>query len=157
MRKSWKERLENDLGLPQVKPIPSRMRRRHGQGTIVIPAPMEVAKAMYQVPKGKLTTVARIAETLARAHDATVGCSVTTGIFAWIAAYAADEAARKGKKNVFPYWRVLKAGGELNSKCPGGVENLIGRLESEGHQVFQRGRRLLRPGLRTKADEFVTV
>jgi len=58
MRKSWKERLENDLGLPQVKPIPSRMRRRHGQGTIVIPAPMEVAKAMYQVPKGKLATVA---------------------------------------------------------------------------------------------------
>jgi hypothetical protein len=96
---------------------------------------------MNQVPKGQLTTVSRIAETLARAHAATVGCSVTTGIFAWIAAYAANEAERKGKKRVFPYWRVLKAGGELNSKYPGGVENLIGRLESEGHEVLQRGRR----------------
>jgi hypothetical protein len=65
---------------------------------------------------------------------------VTTGTFAWIAAYAADEAARERKKKVFPYW-VLKAGGELNSKYPGGVENLISRLESEGHQVFQKGRR----------------
>jgi 6-O-methylguanine DNA methyltransferase, DNA binding domain len=116
MRKSWKERLENDQGLPVLKPIPQRMRHRHGHGTIVIPAPMEVAKIMCQVPKGRLTTVSRIAESLARAHGVAVACSVTTGIFAWIAAYAADEAAREGKKKVFPYWRVLKAGGELNSK-----------------------------------------
>jgi len=117
------------------------MKQLHGQGTILIPAPMEVAKAIDHVPKGKLTTVSRIAETLARAHGATVGCNVTTGIFAWIAAYASNEAANKGKKKVFPYWRVLKAGGELNSKYPGGIENLVGRLESEGHQVFQRGKR----------------
>ncbi len=140
-RKSWREKLENDQGLPQVKTIPPAMRKRCGRGTIVIPAPREVDGLMRRVPKGRLTTVSRIAETLARVHHATIGCTVTTGIFAWIAAHAADEAEQQGKAKISPYWRVLKVGGELNPKYPGGIDNLIGRLESEGHQVFQKGKR----------------
>jgi alkylated DNA nucleotide flippase Atl1 len=140
-KKSWREKLENDQGLPQVKPIPPGMRKHRGDGTIVIPAPLEVDALMSKVPKGKLTTISQIAETLARAHRATIGCTVTTGIFAWIAAHAADEAERNGKKKISPYWRVLKVGGELNPKYPGGIDNLIGRLESEGHEVFQKGKR----------------
>jgi hypothetical protein len=68
-------------------------------------------------------------------------CPITTGIFAWIAAHAADEAEREGKKRVTPYWRTLKTGGELNLKYPGGAANLRMRLEAEGHEVVKRGKR----------------
>ena len=39
-----------------------------------------------------------------------------------------------------PYWRTLKANGELNAKYPGGVEAQKEMLEKEGHTVIQKGR-----------------
>ncbi|HML47459.1 MAG TPA: MGMT family protein, partial [Clostridia bacterium] len=39
-----------------------------------------------------------------------------------------------------PYWRTLKAEGELNPKYPGGVEAQRAKLEAEGHTVVRRGR-----------------
>lgn len=42
-----------------------------------------------------------------------------------------------------PYWRTLKANGELNPRYPGGIEALMGRLEAEGHVVVQKGKRFL--------------
>ena len=53
----------------------------------------------------------------------------------------ADEAERDGKRRITPYWRTLKAGGELNPKYPGGLENLRSRLEAEGHKIVQKGKR----------------
>jgi len=47
---------------------------------------------------------------------------MTTGIFAGIAARAAEEMAIEGKQNITPYWRTIKSKGELNEKYPGGVE-----------------------------------
>lgn len=38
-------------------------------------------------------------------------------------------------------WRTLKAGGELNPKYPGGITGLRARLEAEGHEVQQKGKR----------------
>lgn len=60
---------------------------------------------------------------------------MTTGIFAGIAARAAEEAAAAGEKNITPYWRTLKAGGLINEKYPGGVEGQAGLLETEGHTI----------------------
>ena len=68
-------------------------------------------------------------------------CIVTTGIFAWVAAYAADEAEAAGKGRITPYWRVLKPGGGLNRKYPGGIANVKRRLEGEGHVVWREGSR----------------
>ena len=39
-----------------------------------------------------------------------------------------------------PYWRTLKANGELNPKYPGGVEAHKEMLEKEGHTIIQKGR-----------------
>ena len=72
-----------------------------------------------------------------------VACPITTGIFAWIAAHAAEEAAGEGKKRITPYWRTLKADGEINPKYPGGAEAVRELLEAEGHTVIQKGKRLL--------------
>ena len=140
-RKTWREKLADNKGFPKVCPIDSKKSKRWGQGTFVIPAPMEVNELMRQVPKGKLATMDQIREALARRHGATIACPLTTGIFAWISAHAAAEAAAQGKKNTTPYWRTLKSQGELNPKYPGGIDGLKRQLTAEGHRVVQKGKR----------------
>src|SRR5438128_6616570 len=142
-RKSWREKLADSKDLPKVVPITGRMSSRWGRGTVAIPAPREVDAIMKRVPAGKLITINEIRSLVARKHGATIGCPITTGIFAWIAAHAAAEAAAAGEKSVTPYWRTLKTGGELNPKYPGGVADLKRRLEAEGHRVVARGKRLV--------------
>jgi alkylated DNA nucleotide flippase Atl1 len=138
---SWREKLADDKGLPQVKKIGGKMSKRWGTGTVVIPAPREVDELMKKVPKGRVTTINEIRAALARRHGATIGCPITCGIFAWIAANAASEAAAAGKKRITPYWRTLKTGGILNEKYPGGVRAQKRLLEEEGHTVVKKRKR----------------
>lgn len=140
-RKSWSEKLEDSKGLPKVEKITDKMSKRWGAGTVVIPAPMEVDEMMRRVPEGKLVTINEIRAALAKKHRATIGCPITTGIFAWIAANAAEEQRQKGEKNIAPYWRTLKTGGVLNEKYPGGVEGQRRILEKEGHRIVQKGKK----------------
>lgn len=139
-RKSWQEKLADSKDLPKVEEITDGMSKRWGTGTVAIPAPKEVDEIMKNVPKGKLITINRIRERLAKKHGATIGCPITTGIFASIAARAAEEAASEGKENITPYWRTLKSGGVVNEKYPGGAETQKGLLEREGQKVIQKGK-----------------
>ena len=141
-KRTFREKLADSKDLPRVEPIPEGMSKRWGSGTIVIPAPKEVDEIMRKVPKGKLITINRIREIVARRHGATIGCPIATGILARIAAGAAGEDEAEGKKRVTPYWRTLKSGGELNAKYPGGLKGQRKRLELEGHEVMVRGSRL---------------
>jgi alkylated DNA nucleotide flippase Atl1 len=142
-RKTWREKLADDKDLPKVARIEGPLSKRWGTGTVVVPAPREVDRAMRSVPKGRVVTINEIRAHLARKHRATIGCPLTTGIFAWIAAHAADEAAAEGVKRITPYWRTLKAGGQINPKFPGGIAALKARLEAEGHRVVQKGKRFV--------------
>lgn len=137
---TWSEKLKNCKGLPKVEPIAANMSKKWGTGTVVIPAPLEVDEFMRRVPEGKLTTINDIRAALAKKHRATIGCPMTTGIFAWVAAHAAEEQRQKGEKDVTPYWRTLKTGGLVNEKYPGGVEAQTVFLEGEGHTVVQKGK-----------------
>jgi hypothetical protein len=139
--KSWREKLADDKGFPQVCPIDETKSKRWGEGTFVIPAPREVDELMRRVPKGKLTTIDELRKALARKHGATISCPITTGIFAWIAAHAAAEAVAAGARRVTPYWRTLKSKGEINPKYPGGLAEMKRRLLAEGHQVESKRRR----------------
>lgn len=134
-KKSWQEKLFDSKDLPKVIDIDERMSKRWGSGTCIIPAPIEVDEIMKKVPKGKLITINRIRETLAQKHSATIGCPITTGIFAWIAAHAAEEMISEGKKRITPYWRTLKSDGALNEKYPGGVEAQSEKLKREGFVI----------------------
>jgi len=140
-RKTWQEKLADDKGLPRVAPVCGNMTKRWGTGTMVIPAPREVDELMRRVPKGKLTTINQIRATLAKKHGADFACPITTGIFAWIAAHAAEEARAEGKKRITPWWRTLKGTGELNPKFPGGVQMHARLLAAEGHRVEQQPKR----------------
>lgn len=134
-KKSWKEKLADDKDLPRVVEITANMSQRWGTGTVVIPAPREVDEIMRSVPRGRLITINQIRERLAKKHGATIGCPITTGIFASIAARAAEEDTAEGKKDVTPYWRTLKVGGVLSDKFPGGVEAQAAKLKAEGHTI----------------------
>ena len=125
-KKSWHDKLHAPTDLPK---------------TIAVPAPLDVDALMRRVPRGKLTTITHLRAAIAKQHGTTEGCPMTTGIFAWLAAHAADEELRAGKKKATPYWRTLKADGELNAKYPGGIEGLKALLESEGHQVVSKGKK----------------
>jgi hypothetical protein len=139
-KKGWVEKLNDSKGLPQVQVITEKLSKRWGTGTVAIPAPLEVDELMRKVPNGKLTTINEIREAVAKKHHATIGCPITTGIFAWIAANAAEELIHEGKKDTTPYWRTLKSDGTLNPKYPGGVEGQKRLLEKEGHTVIQKGK-----------------
>jgi hypothetical protein len=140
-KKSWREKLADDKGLPKVGKIEGNMSKRWGEGTMVIPAPREVDALMKKVRKGRLTTIDELRAQLSRKHKVDVACPITTGIFAWISAHAANEAEQEGATRMTPYWRTLKAKGELNPKYPGSIDGIKRRLESEGHSVIQKGKR----------------
>lgn len=143
-RKSWQEKLMDSKDLPRVVEITPKMAGRWGTkvgDTVVIPAPIEVDEIMRKVPEGKVTTINEIRSALAKKHSATIGCPITTGIFARIAAEVAAEALAQGKKDITPYWRTLKEGGVINEKYPGGVEAQKKLLENEGHKIIQKGKK----------------
>ena len=73
-------------------------------------------------------------------NDADFTDPITAGIFCSIAAWASFQ--RSDDKT--PYWRTLKANGELNPKYPGGVEEQKKLLETEGHTVIKKGRTNIR-------------
>jgi alkylated DNA nucleotide flippase Atl1 len=116
-RRSWREKMNNP-NLPKLVPIPPRMRKRLGTGTMLLPSPRDVEALIRAVRKGSLTTVPRIREALA------------------------GKEARAGKTRITPYWRVVKDDGSLNPKFPGGVEQQAERLRAEGHRIVAgRGKR----------------
>ncbi len=57
---TWQEKLNYSKDLPRVEKLSIRMSKKWGEGTIVIPAPIEVDQIMKKVPKGKLTTANEI-------------------------------------------------------------------------------------------------
>lgn len=140
-KKSWTEKLNDSRDLPKVSVIEGKLVNKWGNGTVVIPAPLEVDEIMRSVPEGKIITINEIREILAERHDATIGCPMTTGIFAGIAAKASEEQKSQGKTDVTPYWRTLKSDGSLNDKYPGGIEQQSAYLVSEGLKIIQKGKK----------------
>ena len=142
-KSSWHAKLDDSKGLPKVVPILPTMSKQWGEGTMVVPAPREVDVIMKSVPLGKLITIQEIRVILAKRHGATISCPLTTGIFAWIAARAAQDDLDAKREDVTPYWRTLKSGGYLNEKYPGGVDAQKLKLEAEGHSVVERNARFV--------------
>lgn len=134
-KKTWREKLADSKDLPKIEDVTETMCQKWGTGKFVIPAPLEVDEIMRKVPCGKLTTINQIRSVLAKKHYVNFACPITTGIFVWTAAHAAEEDAAEGKKDITPYWRTLKSTGELNEKYPGGIDAQAKHLEEEGHII----------------------
>ena len=142
-RKSWTEKLNDAKDLPKVVKLNAEGAKKWGGKTMAIPSPMEVNEIMKGVKKGKVITINEIREKIAKKHNAEIGCPITTGIFAWISANAAEEARKAGKKKITPYWRTVKSTGELNDKYPGGILAHKRALQAEGHEIVKKGKKYL--------------
>ena len=99
--------------------------------------PIDYDKVMKQIPCGRVITVGKIREHFAKLNGADFTEPITAGIFVSIAAWASYQRSN----DETPYWRTLKANGELNEKYPGGVEAQKEKLEAEGHTILQKGRK----------------
>ena len=135
-RKSWHEKLEKPVaGLPKVCEVPDKWIKTMGGRHILVPTPMMVDEYVRTVPIRRLVTVGQIRRRLAEPFQADSTCPLTTGIFLRIISEAAEEDRQAGKKQITPYWRVVKDDGSLNPKFPGGVESHAQKLKEEGHEI----------------------
>ncbi len=153
-KKSWLEKLHTSNDLPKVVKLDPEGAHRWGGETMIVPAPIEVDGIMKKVPKGKIITIDEIRKALARKHQTEIACPLTSGIFAWIAAHAAEEARGNGEHDITPWWRTLKGKGELNPKYPNAFDQQKTMLENEGHKIIQKGKKYFVDNWENKIFEF---
>ena len=115
--------------------------------------PIEYDKAMKKIPYGKVITVGKIREYFAKQNGADFTEPITAGIFTSIAAWASYQRS----DDETPYWRTLKANGELNEKYPGGIEAQKKLLEKEGHTVITKGRKNIRYYVKDYENALFTI
>lgn len=140
-RKDFNAMLRRDNGMPKIQIVTDQATiQKYGGDRMYFAPPIAYDALMRAVPRGKVITLGEIRAHLARQNGADFTDPITAGIFVSIAAWAS--AQRAGDET--PYWRTLKAGGELNPKYPGGVQAQRERLEAEGHTVLRKGRKHLR-------------
>lgn len=106
-------------------------------GAMVVSSPAEVDALIRRIEPGEVVTLDDLRADLARRHKVAVACPVSTAIFANMAARAAEERRQRGvpQAELTPWWRVLRKGGFLNPKLPGGVERQAALLQNEGVRV----------------------
>ena len=97
--------------------------------------PIYYDELMKKVTEGKLITVGKMREYLAKKNHADFTDPMTAGIFVTIVAWASYQR----NDDITPYWRTLKSDGELNVKYPEGVELQKRLLEKEGHTIISKG------------------
>ena len=139
-KKTWAEKLAEAKAKTD---LPKKFHCDKSGTRLYVPSVGEIEQEMRGVRKGKVRTIKQITQKLTERHGVDMACPMTTGIFAWIIAHAADEQEQAGAKRVVPWWRLVKTGGELNPKYPGGVNAQCARLQAEGHRVIRKGKRQL--------------
>ena len=136
-KKDFNAMLHDSKDMPKIQIITDEKSiQKYGGDKMYFAPPIAYDAVMRRVPSGKLLTVGTIREYFARQNGADFTEPITAGIFVSIAAWASHQ--RETDKT--PWWRTLKANGELNPKYPGGAEAQKALLEKEGHTVLQKGR-----------------
>jgi alkylated DNA nucleotide flippase Atl1 len=110
--------------------------REANGGAMVVSSPAEVNALVRTLKPGEIITLDDLRAALARRHKVSVACPVSTAIFLNMAARAAEEQRPMLPEDALtPWWRVLKKGGFLNPKYPGGTAAQQALLEAEGVRV----------------------
>lgn len=139
--KDFNTMLHDSKDMPKIQILTDRRSiEKYGGNRMYFAPPLDYDRVMKRVPYGRGTTIGEIRGYFAKQNDADFTEPITAGIFVSIAAWASDQ--RAGDET--PYWRTLKANGELNEKYPGGIEAQKKKLEAEGHTILAKGRKTLR-------------
>ncbi len=137
-KKDFNTMLQDNKDMPKFQIITDEKSiQKYGGDKMYFAPPIEYDKIMKLVPFGKVLTVGEICNYFAKISGADFTEPITAGIFVSIAAWASYQRT----ENETPYWRTLKAKGELNPKYPGGIEAQKEKLEAEGHIIIQKGRK----------------
>lgn len=140
-KKDFNAMLHDSKDMPKFQTVTDEKSiRKYGGSRMYFAPPIAYDEIMKRIPFGRVITVGKIQEYFAKSSGADFTEPVTAGIFVSIAAWASDQRS----EDQTPYWRTLKANGELNEKYPGGIESQKAMLEAEGHTVLQRGRTKIR-------------
>ncbi|MCJ7837291.1 MGMT family protein [Cuneatibacter sp. NSJ-177] len=140
-KKDFNEMLRRENGMPKIQIVTdAKTIEKYGGERMFFAPPAAYDQVMKRIPAGKLTTVGEIRRYFAEKNDADFTDPITAGIFVSIAAWASEQR----QEDKTPYWRTLKANGELNPKYPGGVEAQKMKLEAEGLTIAARGRTNIR-------------
>lgn len=140
-KKDFNAMLNDSKDMPKIQTITDEKSiEKYGGNRMYFAPPIDYDKVMRLVPFGKLLTVGTIREYFANVSGADFTEPITAGIFVSIVAWASFQRADEKT----PYWRTLKANGELNAKYPGGIEAQKEMLEEEGHTIIQKGRKNIR-------------
>lgn len=140
-KKDFNAMLKDSKDMPKFQIITDEKSiAKYGGDRMYFAPPIDYDRVMRLVPFGKLLTIGTIREYFAKQNGADFTEPITAGIFVSIAAWASFQ--RTGDKT--PYWRTLKANGELNPKYPGGAKAQKELLEKEGHTIIQKGRTNIR-------------
>lgn len=135
-KKDFNKMLNDNKDMPKIKVIDDEKTiKKYGGTRMFLAPPLYYDKLMRKVPKGNLIIAGQIREHLAKENNADFTCPLTAGIFINIVAWASYQR----KEDITPYWRTLKANGELNNKYPEGIELQKRLLEEEGHTIIQKG------------------
>lgn len=137
-KKDFNTMLHDNKDMPKFQTITDlKSIEKYGGDRMYFAPPIDYDKIMKQIPFGKVITVGKIREYFAKKNGANFTEPITAGIFVSIAAWASYQREEENT----PYWRTLKANGELNEKYPGGIEAQREMLEREGHTIIQKGRK----------------
>nr|WP_296266134.1 MGMT family protein [uncultured Merdimonas sp.] len=140
-KKDFNAMLHKDTGMPKIQVVTDEATiKKYGGERMFFAPPVTYDEIMKRIPRGKVITVGEIRDYLAKKNNADFTDPITAGIFVSIAAWASEQRT----SDQTPYWRTLKANGELNPKYPGGIEAQKEKLEAEGHMVIQKGRKNIR-------------
>lgn len=140
-KKDFNAMLHDSKDMPKFQTITDQSSiEKYGGSKMYFAPPIDYDKAMKRIPYGKLMTVGKIREYFAKQNHADFTEPITAGIFVSIVAWASEQRT----EDKTPYWRTLKAKGELNAKYPGGIEAQKEKLEAEGHTIIQKGRKNIR-------------
>lgn len=136
-KKDFNAMLHKDSGMPKIQIITDEksIKKYGGEKMFFAPA-LAYDEQMKRVPYGKVITVGNIRDYFAKKNHADFTDPITAGIFVSIVAWASFQR----ESDETPYWRTLKANGELNPKYPGGIEKQKEMLSAEGHTIIQKGR-----------------
>jgi alkylated DNA nucleotide flippase Atl1 len=118
--------------------------REANGGAMVVSSPAEVDALVRRIGPGEVVTLDDVRAALARRHAVAVACPVSTAIFMGMGARAAEERRAMGEDPAMltPWWRVLKKGGFLNPKLPGGMERQAALLAADGVRASPLRRQL---------------
>lgn len=135
----WRNKLERQHpSHGKIEPIPVKMQKTLGTGTLLIPQPLDVDALMRKPRNGQLITIGQIRRALAASAGADCTCPLTTGIFVRIAAETAVEDLQFQCRKITPYWRTIRDDGSLMEKFPGGLAGHAAKLRQEGFKLEAR-------------------